>query len=316
MVQQTKLDYTYAKGIDKNKILTKPVQVYDEPDLTFSKWGHILRPILVPNNRGVINFGKDRHWEKDGTFEDFIHQHTVLYPNEALGDHIKDFLKKHLPDMYIVQEHESHNGRSHYWECLTDKFNAVIKGSSLNVNDVVQVGMVIRNGIQTDIALGIDIYTNRVTCTNGMISKHSEGNISIPHVGTFEAMRDKFQQAIPIAVNAAKQMIEYYQQSTRVQTSQRIAENFYTHLRNKLTPQYFPDNFNLDLEEAKKEKPIISKVVRYEQKNDKNLWDMFNNFTEKIWHPEVFVKGKGIGFTGKRNTETALHKVLIAQLPR
>jgi hypothetical protein len=316
MVQSQKT--VYASGINPNKILEKKIQVYDEPDLTFSKWGHVLRPLLVPNAKGIVTKAKDRHWEKDGTFEDFIRENTVFYPNEPLGDHLKDLLKKDFKDkMQIVDEHESHNGRSHYWECLSDKFNKDIKGSSLKVGDTVQVGMIVRNGIQTDIALGIDIFTKRLSCTNGMISKHPEGNISIAHIGSFESMREKFLAAIPIAINAAKNMIEYYQQSAYVKTSQRIAENFYTGLRNRLTPQYFPDDFNLDIDLEKKEPEKVSKIVRYEPHGEKKLWDMFNNFTEKIWHADKIVKrGNGLSFTGKRNTETQLHKVLIAQIPQ
>jgi len=315
---QDKTKLIYAKDIDQTKVLEKKIMVLDEPDLTFAKWGHIFRPFLTPNAKGIVTRSKERHWEKDGNFEDFIHPHTVVYPNEPLGDHIKEFLHKELNDrMHIVDEYTSHNERSHYWELLTDRFdkwNKDIKGSSLKVGDTVQVGMIIRNGIQTDIALGIDIFTKRYSCSNGAITTHQEGNISIPHVSSYESMREKFLQAIPIAVNAARKMIDYYQDSAYIKANQKLAERFYSGLRNKITETYFPPNFNIDPDIAKKEPENVAKIVKYEPKKEEKLWDVFNNFTERIWHAELFAKGKGLAFTGKRKAETALHKLLVAEI--
>jgi hypothetical protein len=308
MTKTSKL--TYAQGIDPKKIEYEQIMTYNEPDRTFEKWGHILKPTLANANNNIIKSGY-RCWKQDGDFMDFINKNTVFYPHEAVHDHVQKTVNTSLKDskLQLIKEYDTHKGRSHYWEYVSDLRDNVIKGS-LKVNDIVQVGMIIRNGIQTDIALGIDFFTKRLSCTNGAISAaRSEGNISISHVGTYEYMRDRFTEAIPYAIEKAKELIYYYQESAYIKANQKLAEEFYSQLRNKITPSYFPDNFNLDLDKAKAEPEAISKIVKYEPKKEEKLWDVFNNFTEKIWHSEK------LSFTGIRKTETALHKVLIAQLP-
>jgi Domain of unknown function (DUF932) len=301
---------TYAQGIDPEKILEKKVMVLDQADRTFAQWGHLTRPTLSNTNNYISKTGH-RHWEQHGEFQDFLNKGTVFYPHEAVGDHVQKVINTSLKDskLQLIEEYSSHHGRSHYWEYVSDLRDNIIKGS-LKVNDVVQVGMIIRNGIQTDIALGIDFFTKRLSCTNGAISAaKSEGNISIPHIGTYEHMRDRFLDAIPFALEKARELINYYQESAHIKANQKLAEDFYSQLRNKITARYFPDNFNLDLDKAKAEPEAISKIVKYEPKTEEKLWDVFNNFTENLWHSEK------LSFTGKRRTETALHQVLIAHIP-
>jgi hypothetical protein len=314
MTKTSNQKISYASGIDPSLILEKKILVLDKPDRRFEKWGHLLRPILTTTTNNLVRKIDQRHWEHKGEFEDFLNKNTVFYPHEEVGDQtqkiIDTSLQKHK--LRLVDEYDSHHKRSHYWEYVSDLRDNVIKGSSLKVDDVVQVGMIIRNGIQTDIALGVDFYTKRLSCSNGAISAaRSEGNISISHVGSYEHMKERFLEAIPYAIEKSKEMIDYYQQSVYIKANQKLAEEFYSQLRNKITPKHFPENFNLDLDEIKKdpEKQNVSKVVNYKPKTEEKLWDVFNNFTENLW------KSKKLSFTGKRKTETALHQVLVAHLP-
>jgi hypothetical protein len=311
MIQTSKQKITYAQGINPDKILEKKVMVLDQPDRTFEKWGHLVRATLTNQKNQIIKTGH-RHWEQNGEFKDFLNRNTVFYPHEAVEDHanksIDSSLKKH--NIKLIDKYYTHNDRSCYWEYVCDLRDHIIKGSSLKIDDVVQTGFIIRNGIQSDTALGVDFYTKRVSCTNGAISAaRSEGNISISHVGSYEHMKTRFLEAIPLAILKAEELIDYYQQSVYIKANQKLAEEFYEQLRNKITPKYFPENFNIDPDIAKEDPEAISKIVTYKPKTEEKLWDVFNNFTENLWH------SKRLSFTGKRKTETALHQVLLAHIP-
>ena len=68
--------------------------------------------------------------------------------------------------MHIVEEYEAHDGDSHYWTLLSNEFHKVDK-------DKIKIGVAIRNGIGTNVSLGVDLYTVRQVCENGAVAERS-----------------------------------------------------------------------------------------------------------------------------------------------
>src|SRR5215510_14210362 len=148
MVEIQKLKY--ASGIEQKDILERKTFLWNRPDKRFAEFGDLLYPQLVTSN-GVVNLGNNsKYWEEDGNFMGNLteKQAKSFYPHRAVSKHLGRVLEEHLKDtgMRIVQEHNANNKFTHYWECLSDRFDRKIKDTHAKVDDVVQVGMLVRNG--------------------------------------------------------------------------------------------------------------------------------------------------------------------------
>lgn len=324
MNPQTTLGTTFgdskiSKHIDPSKIIEKSIYLYNEPIKTFEQYGHLLYPILVRDHYAKIDFGSGHfHWEQEGKFKKFLTdlQAKSFYPHEEVNTQLQGIFEGELKDsgMKIVKKFDSHGGFSNYWECLSDRFDTGIK-DSYRVGDVVQVGMIVRNGIGTSTALGIDVFTNCLTCQNGAVAKGKDlGSFSVSHVTNYQHMKDKFLEAIPNAIKHAKKLIEYYQQSVYVKMNQKLAEEIYdaTHF----SDNYYPDYFGIDKDEKKKllesKKPskITGKELIHFKGDNVQLWQTFNDMTHDLWHSDR------LHFTGKRGAEISLHNELISIVER
>jgi hypothetical protein len=308
----------FEQGIDPSKVIEKSIYTYNEPIKTFEQYGHLLYPILVRNNYTRIGFGSGYyHWEQEGKFKKFLTdlQAKSFYPHEEVTTQLTDLFEGELKDsgMKIKTRYDSHAGFSGYWECVSDRFDTTIK-DSYRVGDVVQVGMIVRNGIGTSVALGIDFFTNCLTCANGAVAKGKDlGTFSISHATNYKDMKTRFLQAIPDAIKHAKKLIEYYQKSAYIRLNQKIAEEIYD--KTYFTEKYYPDYFGIDPEERKKakqdkKKSLGEKVVNFKTSDNITLWQAFNDMTAELWHSDR------LQFSGKRGLEIRLHNELISLVNR
>lgn len=304
-----------AKGLDPNKIISKSIFLYNEPNRQFEKHGHLLYPLVGRNHRATLDTSNGNVlWQQELAFKKILNESQArnFYPFEEVSTNLTDLFNEKLKDtgMHIVREYSSHGDFSHYWECLSDRFDIDIK-DSFRVGDTVQVGMVVRNGIGTSVALGIDLFTNCVRCSNGAIARGKDlGSIAIAHASSFAKMKHRFEEAIPIVIEHVKGLISYYQRSAYVRMNQEIAEQLYLNLHRPVSDGYYPDYLGIDTDERKRQEEKdgritdISKIVHYRQENIA-LWQAFNDLTSPLW------KSQTLGFTGKRTAEIALHRQLI-----
>jgi hypothetical protein len=313
IADQTFRGVKVAKGIEPSKILERSIFLYDEPNRQFEKYGHLVYPILTRDHRARFGLSSGyKQWEQEEQFKKFLTEQQArnFYPHEEVTTQLTDIFESDLKDsgMKIVKQYSSHATFSNYWECLSDRFDTGIK-DSYRVGDTVQVGMVVRNGIGTNIALGIDLFTMCLSCQNGAVARGKDlGTVSISHASSYQKMKDRFIEAIPIAIDAVKDLIAYYQRAVYVKMNQTIAENLYKRLR--IGEKYFPPSFGIDSDERKKQieknEYDVSKIVHYH--GDESLWKTFNDFTAGIW------KSGSLEFTGKRQSEIQLHNELLQQV--
>jgi hypothetical protein len=297
----------FASNIDPQDVIERGVFLYDKPDRTFERWGHLTYSLIGRNHKGIFDVvEKPKWWEQNGEYKKMLF--NTLYPHEEVQYQVNQLFENELVDsgMKIVRNHISHDGYTQYWEVLSDRFDVELK-DSYRKDDVVQIGMMVRNGIGTGIALGIDLFTNCLVCLNGAVARGQDiGSIAISHVGDYEAMKAKFLEAIPNAINRAKDLIEYYQQAVYVKMTQKIAENFYTNLKD-LTSSHYPEYFNLD-DDARKDKEKrkdAKEIVNFSERDHLSVWEVFNDFTQDLWHANK------MKFSGIRYNEISLHRALI-----
>jgi hypothetical protein len=300
-----------SKGIEPSKIIERSIYLYDEPDRTFERYGHLVYPIVTRDHHARLGLSSGyKQWEQENVFKKFLTdgQARSFYPHEEVTTQLQDIFEKDLKDsgMKIVKQYNSHATFSNYWECLSDRFDTDIK-DSYRPGDVVQVGLVVRNGIGTAIALGIDLFTMALVCQNGAIARGKDlGTISITHASSYEKMRDRFIEDIPVAISAVQDLIAYYQRSVYVKMNQKIAEGLYEKLY--ISDKHFPSYFGIDQQEIKKlkeEKKEIEAKDIIHFNGDVSLWQTFNDFTADIWKSDRF------HFSGKRAVEINLHNQLI-----
>lgn len=306
------------KDIDPSKIIEKAIYLYDDPDKTFEQYGHLLYPILIKDHYGKIDKGSGyKLWQQNGDFKKFLTDHTSFYPHEEVTTQLKNIFENELVDsgMKIQKTYDSHGGFSNYWECLSDRFDTGIE-DSYRKGDVVQVGISVRNGIGTSVALGIDVFTNCVACSNGAIARGQDlGSFSVSHITDYNKMKNRFLEAIPNAIHHAKKLIDYYQKSVYVKMNQKLAEEIYdkTHFSDKYYPEYFgidPDEKKKLLETKKPSKITGKELIHYNGGDNVQLWKTFNDMTHDIW------KSERLHFSGKRGAEITLHNELISIVNR
>lgn len=297
----------FDSNIDQSKVIYRDLALYDNPDRTFERWGHLLYPILTTHCHGRIGFGQGyRYWEQNGAFKKFLPRNTPFYPHEELNYQLNQILNGELVEsrFHVAEENESHAGYTHFWTLLSDKFNRKLP-HSYRLDDVVQVGILIRNGIQTDEALGIDIFTQALKCMNGAVARGPNfGSFAIKHVGSYEKMKEAFLQYIPLVIEKAQRVVDIYDKSTKLVMTQERAEKFFKKAK-AVSNDYFPENFELDEDKRKDSEASVKDIVRFNPKGNVTVWETFNDFTQNLWHSEK------LKFSGKRNHTTQIHNALF-----
>lgn len=276
----------------------------DIDDTWLEKYGYRQAPINATDAQGVDagpTGTKAILQKSEGDLKQFLRlimpQTQPFIPHEA----VQDIVINRLPEIPEVKERgvtfeqtaikESHYGNSRFWIIQTN-LNAVIKGSHVE-DDRMQLGFVVRNGYNTNVALGFDMCNLRIVCTNGTIARGQDiGSTSIRHVGNDpKKLLELFQVAMINALDSAHQLIEFYESLTKVKLNQKIAEHLYKSIH--MPDKYFPDYIEVNLskksrksEEAKakdKEKHKTPVTLTADGKG-KTLWETFNDITRPLWH--------------------------------
>jgi len=311
------ISHELPEGAELRKIF---IDTKNPIDTAFANYGHLFYKALVENGRGqwTSNSGI-KYWEQDGHYRKILPINCPVYPFEALEEDLTNVLENDLKDsrFKIVDKNFTHNGFTGYWTLLSDDIRQVIKGSYVK-DDVVQVGLVIRNGIATGVSLGADVYTYRLWCTNGAVGRGENfGSISIRHVGDRKKMIDTFKAGIPLVVNVGQKILEYYEMATAFRFDEAMAKKIFK--KTSIAEKYFPQYYHID-----RDQKDPNKVVSLTHEGTQiSLWEAFNDLTANltksfdldpthITRNGQEVKTAKLGFSGFSTNTRELHRCLIS----
>jgi hypothetical protein len=144
----------------------------------------------------------------------------------------------------------------------------------IEVNDLVQFGVSIRNSIDGSTALGVDGFTYRLACRNGATAKIPNVTFNAKHVGDVNRLLDAFREALRTALEYCHQLAELYRQATRIKVTKDIAEKLVELNLPMMYYKYTPIRLNVDGREE-----VEVDVIR-----EDTLWNTFNSITYVITH--------------------------------
>lgn len=300
------LHETINKTPDKIKAFTIYADM-SNADLTWEKYGHITAPQVVKYSDGSFELrGKQKKiWIHNNEYKDTLSRMYALLPNEHI-DHIRKQIDLKSIGLEFQSRHESHGGDTVHWTFVSkDKF-------SIENNDDVQIGAVIRNGAGTNVSLGVDMYTFRLVCSNGAIAKGKNlGSFSMAHIGKIEIVAKKFEDQLRIALKHSENLIKYYRKATKIKVNNEIANTIYKKMLSSNT--YLPEHWHIrkhkEIRELRKDGKLKEANDLVTVGNDKiTLWQTFNTITEK--HRDG-IRAKDIRFSAVAKQQSNLHKALI-----
>jgi hypothetical protein len=143
----------------------------------------------------------------------------------------------------------------------------------IEVNDLVQFGVSIRNSIDGSTALGVDGFTYRLACRNGATARIPNVTFNAKHVGDVNKLLDAFREALRTALEYCHQLAELYRQATKIKVTKEIAEKLVELRLPMMYYKYTPIRLNVD------GKDVEIDVIR-----EDTLWNTFNNITYVITH--------------------------------
>jgi hypothetical protein len=143
----------------------------------------------------------------------------------------------------------------------------------IEVNDLVQFGVSIRNSIDGSTALGVDGFTYRLACRNGATARLQNVTFNAKHVGDVNKLLDAFREALRTALEYCHQLAELYRKATRIKVTKEIAERLVELNLPMMYYKYTPIRLNVD------GKDVEIDVIR-----EDTLWNTFNSITYVITH--------------------------------
>jgi hypothetical protein len=271
------------EGAEERKIF---VDTQHPLDSTFKEYGHIFYNVLIKNARDKWTTESGiKYWEQNGEYRKFLSKNVPVYPFEPMEHDIEEVISGELKSSkfkFLTREGEkmqqSHNGFTAYWMLLSENMQKVVRGSH-EVDDVVQIGLVLRNGIGTGVALGADFLTYRLTCLNGAIGRGENfGSISIRHIGDQKKMIDTFKNGIPIIVKMGEKIVDYYEKATQIKIDERIARLIYK--KTGIADKYYEKIPYIEID--KEQKKVEERVSLTRDGRHVTLWELFNDLTKPL----------------------------------
>ncbi len=104
-----------------------------------------------------------------------VSKHFAVIPNQMIMQMVAD-VSKDL-DLSTLQMKYTRNGYAIRIDLLSDRKEAV------EVDDIVQYGVSIRNSIDGSTALGVDSFMYRLRCRNGATARIPNVTFNAKHVG-------------------------------------------------------------------------------------------------------------------------------------
>lgn len=205
----------------------------------------------------------------------FVSTRYTLFPNEEalrIATEASAALGFTLQDRF-----DTRNGNLMYATFLSEKFTTEVK-----VGDVVKVGFTVRNSIDASSGFGLDAYTYRLKCTNGLITRaqSAELNASAKHIGDIE----KFMARVVSTLNDFTNRLGLITDTYRQWADELMEEKYAQELAKRLPAKYLP------------------KYVKVERGTHKvtmegrpTIWEFYNDVTDPIWHnADVDIRSKAL----------------------
>lgn len=280
-------DYTFY---DEFKDITAPLMVRSKVDDMFVK---------QPNSKVLIH-----SWDFEkllgGNYAYLPHGKIEQVTNKIIGSELKN------ENIVLLKKEEAHRGHTQYWKYMSEeKFK--IAG-----DDNIQVGFCVRNGYDTGVALGIDVFTFRLLCKNGAIARGKNlASVSLRHVGDTEKLTKLFSDSIKDVMVNAKEIIKYYRKATQIQVGKELANQMYQKLA-KLGETYLPSNWNVlntvELKKVMKEGKFKGNMNLITVSKPTSLWQVFNDITAA---QRQQLEAKKTGFPQVVKAQDRLHQSLF-----
>jgi hypothetical protein len=231
------------------------------------------------------NAGNDGNGSSKINLVSIVSRNFAVIPNQLILNMVAD-VSKDL-NLSTLSVKYTKNGYAMRIDLLSERKQAV------EVDDIVQFGVSIRNSIDGSTALGVDGFTYRLACRNGATAKIPNVTFNAKHVGDVNKLLDAFREALRTALEYCHQLAELYRNATRIKVTKEIAERLVELRLPAMYYKYTPIKLNVD------GRDVEVGVVR-----EDTLWNTFNGITYVITH-----KSRANPITRSRMTHR-LHRVM------
>jgi hypothetical protein len=194
-----------------------------------------------------------------------VGRNFAVIPNQLILNMVAD-VSKDL-NLSTLSVKYTKNGYAMRIDLLSERKEAV------EVNDLVQFGVSIRNSIDGSTALGVDGFTYRLACRNGATARIPNVTFNAKHVGDVNKLLDAFREALRTALEYCHQLAELYRKATRIKVTKEIAERLVELNLPMMYYKYTPIKLKVD------GKDVEIDVIR-----EDTLWNTFNSITYIITH--------------------------------
>jgi len=198
-----------------------------------------------------------------------VSRQFVIIPNQLIMQMLAD-VSKDL-NLSTLKMSYTRNGYAIRIDLLSDRKEAV------EVNDIVQYGVSIRNSVDGSTALAVDSFMYRLACMNGATAKIPNVTFNARHVGDANRLLEAFKEALRTALEYCHQLVELYRRATKIKVDKEIAEKLVELRLPAMYYKYTP--IRLTVNEVNGVRTIDVDIIR-----EDTLWNTFNGITYVITH--------------------------------
>jgi len=198
-----------------------------------------------------------------------VSRQFVIIPNQMIMQMLAD-VSKDL-NLSTLQMKYTRNGYAIRIDLLSNRMEPV------EVNDLVQYGVSIRNSIDGTTALGVDSFMYRLACRNGATARIPNVTFNARHVGDANRLLEAFKEALRTALEYCHQLVELYRRATKIKVDKEIAERLVELRLPFMYYKYTP--IRLTVNEVNGVRTVDIDVIR-----EDTLWNTFNGITYVITH--------------------------------
>jgi Domain of unknown function (DUF932) len=232
------------------------------------KYGITSVPLLVRAANGTLYDDKRlKGIFVNGLYKRIVSRKYVVFPNGEVHEIVVEICEREgLTLKQPVQD--SHYGDAMYWMVLDEsRETQVAKDDSLNL------GCIVRNSLGAGVALGADLFTYRLVCSNGAIARGKDmGSVALRHMGTHDEMLLTFKDAINNVYTDSHDLVGAYRKATGIRMNLKIAKEFVKWIPERALPT------SIEIE-RRKGKIVSTRLTRRD-----TLWEAFNEVTKGLWH--------------------------------
>jgi len=219
----------------------------ESEDLRWQEYG-IIEKHLSYNGRRT----KFKGIVKSGNLVNLVSRRYTVIPNELLVEEIVPLIEhfgyepidspaKSIPDVRYMQ---------YFIRPELEKVD----------NEGIKLGVLLRNSIDGSLSLGLEGFSYRTLCSNGVIlGKESVYSFSKKHMGNVKDILSHLEEGMVLVNKTSLQILEKYKHMMRV----KFEQEKYVKLKEQLPKRDLVD---------------VSRMI-----NTGTDWDAFNEVTQNIW---------------------------------